>query len=80
MVNSVLAMGHQVDPVHCLKFSFPTQIAVHLTKHIYIVFVTGEDDIARFNSRRSTFSVHDGILGIPIKPFLPVCFQNLFSY
>jgi hypothetical protein len=39
-------MGHQADPAHSKKFSFPTQIAVHLTKHIYIVFVTGEDDIA----------------------------------
>ncbi len=48
-------MGHQADPAHCYKLSFPTQIAVHLTKHIYIVFVTGEDDIARFNPRRYNF-------------------------
>ncbi len=34
------------------KFSFSIQIAVHFTKYIYIVFVTGEDDIARFDSRR----------------------------
>jgi hypothetical protein len=29
-------------------------MAVRLTKYIYIVFVTGEDDIARFDSRRYT--------------------------
>jgi hypothetical protein len=45
-------MGHQADPAHCYKFSFLTQIAVHLTKYKYIVFVTGEDDIARYNYRR----------------------------
>ncbi len=50
-------MGHQADPAHCYKFSFPTQIAVHLTKYKYIVFVTGEDDIARFNPWRYNYLV-----------------------
>ncbi len=38
--------GSSGRPGALLKISFPTQIAVHLTKHIYFVFVTGEDDIA----------------------------------
>jgi hypothetical protein len=47
-------MGHQADPAHCYKFSFPHKIAVHLTKHMHIVFVTGENEYSRYNYRRYT--------------------------
>jgi hypothetical protein len=44
--------GSSGRPSALLKKCFPTQIAVHPTKYKYIVFVTGEDDIARYNYRR----------------------------
>ncbi len=44
--------GSSGQPGALLQISFPIQIAVRLTKYKYTVFVTGEDDIARLNSRR----------------------------
>ncbi len=44
--------GSSSRPGALLKFFFSTQIAVRPTRYIYIVFVTGEDDITRSDSRR----------------------------
>ncbi len=52
MVNTTLAMGHHAENRRTAKnyFSFHT-VAVHPVITIHF-FVTGEDDITRFDSRR----------------------------
>jgi hypothetical protein len=50
-----LAMGHHAE-IRCTAKNFLTfhTVAVHPTINCTLFFVTGEDDIARFDSRRYT--------------------------
>ncbi len=53
MVNKTLAKGHHTQTWHTARnfFMFHT-VAVHLYKNCTLLFLTGEDDIARFDSRK----------------------------
>ncbi len=56
-VNTTLAKGHLVKTRSTdRKFLMFHTISVRLIKTVHYSFLTGEDDIARFNSRR--YSVH----------------------